>query len=992
MKASAVPQTIRTKDLKNPIFQAWNSAKNVICNVVFALAVRTVAAAHLTKAVLGDWKRCAVLTCTVAATAASLSSPLPSRADVGPITDAPYVLYGVNNDGWTTGALCGAYYNINSGDLDIMHLTAFPPNPDYQNKYYGNVGISNNGKVAGVYTTDANTWSGFIYDTTIHEYVSLGCPYFIPSDSGTFFLYAINGSGLAVGGYYNQSSSPWYYSGLVYNNGAWSVLNCPLAPPLPTMDPSCTLLSLDQVRNTILTGVNDLGQIVGYELDCVSYGSSTGANCPNNYWTQYGFVYSDGVWSPINYGVAHTIQTSPAGINNKGQVVGWESWWSDDGSYVQPGFVYDQGTLTTFSVPGATLTYPTGINDKGQIVGHYVPTNGNDSGFVTSAITTVSPLAKNCGCPDCDCPSASVGNPINTATGNKYEVETDFMGGPSTQLSFTRYYNSQDTLSSALGANWHSTYHRGLIVSGASKTSVVRADGRVDTFTLNGSTWVSDPDVKSKLTAIMNGSTQTGWKLVMADDSTENYLLDGRLTSIVTRAGLATALAYNANNQLSNVTGPFGHALSFTYDSFNRVSQVTTPDGILAYTYGTNNNLASVSYPTGTTRQYVYENTTYPHALTGIIDEKGVRFATFAYDANGRGILTEHANGAELTAVAYGTNSSTVTDARGNTRTYTFMTQFDLTKPTAISNAGCSSCGGKAYTYDANGFVASKTDFDGNVTTYVRDVRGLELSRTEASGTPLARSITTTWHTTFHLPTQIVEPDRTTTLTYDTKGNLLQKSITANTQTRTWAYTYNQYGQVTSIEGPRTDVEDVTSYAYDAKGDLATITNALGHVTSVSYDGAGRPLTVTDPNGLITSLAYDKRGRIIRRTAGVEVTGYVRNAVGNLIRIIRPNGSHLAFTYDDAHRLTGVKDMLGNHITYTLDGMGNRTNEQVFDPKNVLAQTRAHEYDALNRLSKDVGAQSQATAYGYDDVGNLTGVADPLGHNTTFAYDALNRP
>jgi YD repeat-containing protein len=47
---------------------------------------------------------------------------------------------------------------------------------------------------------------------------------------------------------------------------------------------------------------------------------------------------------------------------------------------------------------------------------------------------------------------------------------------------------------------------------------------------------------------------------------------------------------------------------------------------------------------------------------------------------------------------------------------------------------------------------------------------------------------------------------------------------------------------------------NVTNHAYDAKGDLTSVTDALGHVTSTpSYDANGRPLTIIDPNGVTTS-------------------------------------------------------------------------------------------------------------------------------------------
>ena len=107
-----------------------------------------------------------------------------------------------------------------------------------------------------------------------------------------------------------------------------------------------------------------------------------------------------------------------------------------------------------------------------------------------------------------------------------------------------------------------------------------------------------------------------------------------------------------------------------------------------------------------------------------------------------------------------------------------------------------------------------------------------------------------------------------------------------------------------------------------------------------------------------------------------------------------PDGSQLHYVYDGAHRLTEVRDALGNRIVYTLDAMGNRTQEQVFDPNGTLSRAHQREYDALNRLFRDIGGAnpaSQITQYAYDANGNLTQVSDPLGRVTNHSYDALNR-
>ena len=69
-----------------------------------------------------------------------------------------------------------------------------------------------------------------------------------------------------------------------------------------------------------------------------------------------------------------------------------------------------------------------------------------------------------------------------------------------------------------------------------------------------------------------------------------------------------------------------------------------------------------------------------------------------------------------------------------------------------------------------------------------------------------------------------------------------------------------------------------------------------------------------------------------------------------------PDGSFLEYTYDAAHRLTEIEDSEGNRIVYTLDAMGNRTAEQLYDPSSALTQTRTRVFNTLNQLWKEIGA------------------------------------
>ncbi|MGB9153405.1 MAG: DUF6531 domain-containing protein, partial [Alphaproteobacteria bacterium] len=627
-------------------------------------------------------------------------------------------------------------------------------------------------------------------------------------------------------------------------------------------------------------------------------------------------------------------------------------------------------------IPGNTLGIPSAVTGQdGLLSCSSQGTNGSQSSPVNpSASSEVTPV-----------PGCSAGNPINTATGNKFEIENDFIGAPNTGLSLTRYYNSADTTASGFGMNWHSTWHRGLTASGNTITAT-RADGRQDVFTNNGGVYTPNPDVTSVLTA-----TSGGYRLVLSDDSVETYSTIGQLLSVASRAGLTTTLTYNSTNQLAKVTGPFGAVMSFTYGSNGDVATMTAPDGgVYTYAYDAMTNPLSVTYPNQTMRQYQYGNTAFPHALTGLIDEDGNLFASWTYDSQGRAISSQHAGGAELTTVSYGNNASTVTDANGNARTYDLQTIFGAPKPVGLTGAPIPQLGGDAFSYDANGFVASKTDYDGNVTAYVNDNRGDQISRTEAYGTPLARTTTTSWTSGFHLPVQITEPTgRTTTYAYDNRGDILNETIAAGSETRKWNYTYNNAGQVLTSTDP---LGHVTSYTYDGSGNLASETDALGHKTRfTSYDGAGRLLSFTDPNGLVTNLFYDTRGRLTEQNVGGEVTVFSYDAAGNRTRVVRPDGSYFTYVYDAAHRLTHVVDALNNQVAFALDGNDNRTNVSVFDPTAALTQTRSFAYDWVNRPIRAIGAQGQTTAYSYDAEGNLTGTSDPLNNSTGFFYDALNR-
>lgn len=624
--------------------------------------------------------------------------------------------------------------------------------------------------------------------------------------------------------------------------------------------------------------------------------------------------------------------------------------------------------------------------------------------------------------PDCDIctsslplPPPTAGNPIVLSTGVKQQVEIDYID-PSGALTFSRTYRS-DTKQWAhnfeiYGVNINSSeykkfppdnscYHDWsnnldipycyLFLGRNFKNDFMirRGNGRILYF---GTTVDLSPekDITDRVSKTLdNQGSQIGWQ-VSNDKSgaIEKYNFSGRLTSIIHMNGRVTTFTYSdASTPLNIAPAPgkflevkdhFGKILKFTYDNLGRMFSMTIPAGqIYHYSYDIFNNLISVIYPDGESKTYIYNESDkisgliYSSLLTGILDENGVRFATFLYNSSGQGKSTFHGDNKSKYLVSYPyRNQTSVITPLGASKTYSFQSilgvvkNFNLVQPN-FNGTGIAS---SSMTYDANGNMSSIVDFGGNRTNYIYDLaRNLETNRTEASGSPQARTISTAWHPAYRIPLQIAEPKRLTTLAYDDHGNTLTKTIQTTTdangasgfsailtgKSRTWSYTYSPIGQLLTETGPQ---NNSTTYTYDGQGNLTSTTNAAGQVTTMlNYDANGNVGRIIDPNGLITDLSYMPRGWLFSRTVGGQVTSYNYDAVGQLTQVTFPDRSTISYTYDDAHRLTRVSDSLGNSIAYTLDNMGNRIIETILDPSGNLSGQTSRVYNALNQLQQQTG-------------------------------------
>jgi probable HAF family extracellular repeat protein len=135
-----------------------------------------------------------------------------------------------------------------------------------------------------------------------------------------------------------------------------------------------TTLNAPNAAFTSAAGINARGQIVGYE-----------SNNPDANATNSGFLLSGGKYTTLDdpkagTGTGFFVGTRAFGINGRGQIVGFYT----DARFQDHGFLLSGGQYTTINDPNAAgFTVAFGINARGQIVGSYIDASGQH-GFLLS--------------------------------------------------------------------------------------------------------------------------------------------------------------------------------------------------------------------------------------------------------------------------------------------------------------------------------------------------------------------------------------------------------------------------------------------------------------------------------------------------------------------------------------------------------------------------------------------------------------------------------
>lgn len=511
-------------------------------------------------------------------------------------------------------------------------------------------------------------------------------------------------------------------------------------------------------------------------------------------------------------------------------------------------------------------------------------------------------------------------------------------------------------------------------VGARSRTYGYDAAGRLASVTTpTGRSLEVQHDAAGQMTGIVDGA---GGPILRS-----RYDAVGNLTATTDPTGNEVTRSYDALDRLVSLRGPDGAAEARSYDAVGRLVQVTDPrGGVTRYAYDAGGQLVSVTDAVGGIRRYEYDAV---GNQTATIDALGRR-TEFSYDAGSRLVGKRHPDGS-TESLAYDADGRVValTNARGSTTRYAYDADGRLASVTdalgSITRYRHDPLGTTVEVTDANGRTSIRTYDEagrqirlvlpsGRAETATYDAQGRLLTRTNGAGETVAFQYDATGR-----PTSITLPGgQVESFTFTTDGLVASMTDTRGTTTFTYDPATRRLLRVTEPDGR------FVRYAYDLAGNRTEVAHGSGAVEQVvryAYDELNRLVRITDASGAVSTQAWD--------------------AAGNLASVQRPNGVTTTHTYDARNRITGVTHRSASGVvllaeTYVLDRNGNRTEARRSDGSRT-----EYAYDGLDRVVREsrydaAGTLTLDSRLSYDAVGNLLS-SGRVSAPTVYTYDADNQ-
>ena len=434
------------------------------------------------------------------------------------------------------------------------------------------------------------------------------------------------------------------------------------------------------------------------------------------------------------------------------------------------------------------------------------------------------------------------------------------------------------------------------------------------------------------------------------DQSTTQYDYDLNGNLVATRQGLedsasprVTTYTWDGYDRRTTLTDPQGNSTTVRYDAAgNVVSQRVDGEGG-DLPGGTNRaRLEQTDYTYDAMNREVVRDRAVFDLATGTNLVGGQAVTRTVYSGNSQVLQTIDANNhTNITAYDSAYRRSRFTDAQGNTTSYTYDANHNLTLQTEVD---LPDLGGGAQTfrtshqYDQEDRLIQTTDNAGDTTRWTYDSRSHRVSLTDPRG-----------NLTRYAYDGLGRPTTTTRVLTDdgTGGGVATNSILTS---QSW----DDSSRLTSQTDPSSNT---TTYVYDSLDRLSTTIFADGTTNRAAYDVHDNKVTAVDANGSVISATYDLNNRVISKT------------------ITRTAVSVSGTTFEK----------------YQYDGLGHAVRAEN-DDSLVLRG-----YDSLSRMVRETqqitssGAPPRSVAWTYDGVGNVRACTYPGGRVIGCTYDASNR-
>ena len=410
---------------------------------------------------------------------------------------------------------------------------------------------------------------------------------------------------------------------------------------------------------------------------------------------------------------------------------------------------------------------------------------------------------------------------------------------------------------------------------------------------------------------------------------------------------------YDDAHRVVQVKDQLSSTIFYAYDADSNVIRTTeldrSDDGSTVETYHTeafydalNRQIATVSH-LGNTRRLLYDS------RDNVVQVSDAMAAVGGLTLGDLPSAGEHGTFPQASATT--PPAVTSINGRGNTTRMTYDGVSRLLSTTRDLRAG--GVGGGAVTgtivtqqaWDPNGLVASRTDPNGNLTSYVHDHQNRR---------------------TFE-----VFADQSFSFT-----------------------TYERSGAIASVRDPRGVVK---AFSYDAlerpvSASFANLPAGVGQTTFQAWrwDGLSRRSRAEDEDSIVEQ-TFDSLSRLVqdkqriatgapRTSSAQSLSGELQGTFarvfdgeGNARKVVYPSTFALTRGFDAVNRLTSVADTGGTIATYTHIGMGSRRLTRVYPTPGI---TQSLTYDAERRVTRLDAIKTSSNqrirgfAYAWDREGN----------------------